>query len=59
MDIRLMTEVLYDRRALVETLIYHWPMENNSCLCGWAKLGRAFPEHVADVYEEFMAQRPD
>lgn len=49
----------YDRRVLVEVLVYHWPTKNNGCWCGWGELGRLFPEHVADVYEMSMAARTE
>lgn len=47
----------YDRRVLVDVLVYHWPTNTSGCSCGWAVLGASFPEHVADVYEQSVAAR--
>lgn len=44
--------VVYDRNVLVEVLIYHWRDGITGCGCGWAELGKSWPEHVATVYEE-------
>jgi hypothetical protein len=41
----------YDREILTKTLVYHWPSQTASCLCGWNELGMSFPGHVADMYE--------
>ena len=60
-DIRVDTEhalhqrQLGERAKLVETLVHHWPTSTSGCICGWAKLGHSFPEHLADQYE---ASRP-
>lgn len=45
------------REVLVEVLVYHWRKGIGGCGCGWAKLGRSWPEHVATVYEESVAAR--
>jgi hypothetical protein len=42
----------YDREVLVNVLVYHTRNGIQGCRCGWAELGRSWPEHVADVYEE-------
>ena len=42
----------YDRDVLVDILIYHTRRDIKGCRCGWAELGRSWPEHVATVYEE-------
>lgn len=42
----------YDRAVLVEVLVFHYRRGIEGCGCGWAELGRSFPEHVADVYEQ-------
>jgi len=47
----------YRRPLLLEVLIYHQPMKDNSCLCGWAVLGASHPEHVLDVYEIAIGMR--
>lgn len=47
----------YDRVVLVEVLIYHYRDGLKGCGCGWAELGRSWPEHVATVYEESVAAR--
>lgn len=44
-------DILYVRSILVEVLIYHRPKQDSSCHCGWAQLGRSWPEHIAHVYE--------
>jgi hypothetical protein len=46
----------YDREALIDVLVYHWPTNTSGCHCGWSSLGRSFPEHVADVYEAMVAR---
>lgn len=45
-------EVVYDRAVLVEVLTYHTRDDIKGCRCGWAELGRSWPEHVATVYEQ-------
>ena len=45
------SETKYDREILEQTLVYHWPSQTASCLCGWNELGKSFPEHVANMYE--------
>lgn len=46
--------IRYDREALVDVMIYHWPTLTSGCTCGWGVLGASFPEHVADIYEQKM-----
>jgi hypothetical protein len=41
----------YDRRVLVEVLVYHQRMDAGGCACGWSVLGHSHAEHVADVLE--------
>jgi hypothetical protein len=48
-------DMFYNRKVLVEVLIYHWPTSTSSCFCGWAELGHSHPEHVADIYETTIA----
>lgn len=31
--------VTYDRRVLVDVLVYHWRTQTSGCGCGWAVLG--------------------
>lgn len=47
----------YDRKILVEVLVYHSPTKTSGCWCGWAELGKSFPEHVANVYEDSVRVR--
>jgi hypothetical protein len=47
-------DISYDRKVLVEVLIYHWPTNTSGCFCGWAELGHSHSEHVADIYEMTM-----
>lgn len=47
--------VTYDREVLVNVLVYHWRSDIKGCGCGWAELGRSWPEHVATVYEASVA----
>lgn len=42
----------YDRRRLVDVLVYHQRATSQHCACGWGKLGASHAEHVADVYEQ-------
>lgn len=42
----------YNRKVLVEILVYHYRTNSSGCGCGWGELGKSHPEHVADVYEE-------
>ena len=51
------TEFPYNREVLVETLVYHSRKGITGCRCGWGKLGRSHPEHIADVYEQMVALR--
>lgn len=53
---RIKKEMLYDRDALVSTLVYHWPTKNSGCHCGWAELGKSWAVHVADVYEQVLKE---
>jgi hypothetical protein len=43
--------------VLVEVLTYHWRDRSGGCACGWAELGRSWPEHVAIVYAESCTKR--
>lgn len=47
----------YDRAVLVDVLVYHARTETSGCRCGWGDLGRSFPEHVADIFEESIRAR--
>ena len=47
----------YDRKVLVDVLVYHWRTNTSGCGCGWSELGHSHPEHVADVYEASVAHR--
>ena len=49
--------MIYDRAALVDTVVYHWRTDNAGCGCGWAVLGASHAEHVADVYEQVVSLR--
>jgi hypothetical protein len=51
--------VTYDRVVLVDVLVYHYRDGIKGCGCGWAELGRSWPEHVATVYEESLTARGD
>ncbi len=42
----------YDRTLLVDILIYHWRTNTSGCGCGWAELGKSWPMHIANIYEE-------
>ncbi len=44
----------YDRKALVNVLVYHQPTNTSGCICGWSVLGASHPEHIADTYENAM-----
>jgi hypothetical protein len=44
----------YNRDKLIQVLIYHYRANIGSCGCGWAELGKSHPEHVANVYEEYL-----
>jgi hypothetical protein len=44
----------YDRRLLLDVLIYHQRASDTGCACGWSVLGASHAEHIADVYEESM-----
>lgn len=48
--------IKYNRRVLVEVLVYHYRKDITSCGCGWNKLGYSHPAHVADVYEQRMEE---
>jgi hypothetical protein len=50
--------IAYDRAALVDVLVHHWPTLTAGCLCGWHALGHSFPEHVADAYEQTRPEQP-
>jgi hypothetical protein len=56
-----MDDVPYDRKVLVDVLVYHWPRQDSSCFCGWGQrpehLGLSHAEHVATVYEESVRAR--
>lgn len=47
----------YDRAVLVNVLVYHYRADITGCGCGWADLGRSWPEHVATIYEESVSAR--
>lgn len=47
----------YDRKVLVDVLVYHWRTKTSGCGCGWEVLGASHPEHVADVYEESVRSK--
>lgn len=48
-----MTE--YNRKFLVDTLIYHHRVSNpDRCLCGWSKIGESFADHFANEYEKLV-----
>ncbi|MCW2674817.1 MAG: hypothetical protein JWP14_3406 [Frankiales bacterium] len=51
------TPLPYDRKVLVEVLVYHWATSTSGCGCGWDELGRSHAEHVANVYETSVAAR--
>ena len=44
-------EIPYVRSVWIDILIYHWRREDSGCGCGWAELGKSWPEHLANVYE--------
>lgn len=51
----------YNRKILTDVLIYHY-RDKSGCGCGWGQgqiehLGRSWPEHIADVYEESVTAR--
>lgn len=52
-----MSGLTHDRKVLVEVLVYHYRADIKGCGCGWAELGRSWPEHVATVYEESLRAR--
>lgn len=43
-----------DRKVLVEVLIYHYRDDIKGCGCGWAELGKSWPEHVITVFEDSL-----
>lgn len=55
--------VSYVRHVLVRTLIYHQRLDSppyvGGCACGWGQrpkhLGLSWAEHVADIYEQAVA----
>jgi hypothetical protein len=47
----------YDRKVLVEVLIYHQRKNVRYCECGWGELGKSHAEHVADIYEMSIKER--
>jgi hypothetical protein len=49
--------MIYDRAALVDTLVYHQRRDIRYCTCGWDALGKSHPEHVANVYEQVASLR--
>lgn len=51
-------KVKYDRKVLVEVLIYHWATSTSGCGCGWAELGHSHAEHIADIYELSVSDLP-
>lgn len=48
-----------ERDVLIGVLVYHWRRADSGCGCGWGTriehLGRSWPEHVVEVYEEAIA----
>lgn len=53
-------ETPYDRSSLVDILVYHWQTNTSGCGCGWGggkDLGKSWPEHIANVYEESARAR--
>lgn len=49
----------YDRAVLMDVLVYHYRDDIKGCGCGWAELGKSWPEHVATVYEESVTAHGD
>jgi hypothetical protein len=49
--------MVYDRKVLIEVLIYHQRKNVTYCMCGWSELGRSHAEHIADVYEQSIKGR--
>lgn len=47
----------FNREIMIEVLVYHWPTKSSGCHCGWAELGKSFPEHVVKVYEDSVRLR--
>lgn len=45
------------RQLAVAVLVAHQRRDDESCLCGWAELGRSHPEHVVTVLEAAGALR--
>lgn len=54
---RQVMDSFYNREVLVEVLVYHYHVLGKGCGCGWAELGKSWPEHVATVYEESVRAR--
>lgn len=50
-----MDNIPYDRKLLENVLVYHYRNDNRSCGCGWAELGKSYPQHVATIYEESIS----
>jgi hypothetical protein len=46
----------YSRGVLVGVIMYHQREDITRCYCGWADLGKSHASHVADVYEQCIAE---
>lgn len=48
-----------ERTVLLNVLVYHYRRSDSGCGCGWGgtpdTLGRSWPEHVIQIYEESIA----
>lgn len=55
--------LIHDRKVLTDVLVYHWRRDDSGCGCGWGDriehLGRSWPEHVVDVYEDSLVAVED
>lgn len=47
----------YDRQSWIDILVYHYRRADSGCGCGWADLGKSWPEHLVNVYEESIRIR--
>ncbi len=41
----------FDRKLMIDILVYHWVTKTSGCGCGWAELGCSQAKHVVEVYE--------
>lgn len=48
-------EPRYDREVLVDVLAHHQRTDTSGCHCGWNRLEASHSEHVADIYEQAIA----